>query len=98
MNQTLRVALRSGLVLVTVSGTAFAVSSSAAQNEKTIAKLEQTARTLTPTGTKFGSVQADENARRKREIDGVIERLRAGQNVDPKEIDRLLGEASPWRE
>jgi hypothetical protein len=98
MNKTISVVLRAGLVLATVSGTAFAASSNPAQNEKTIAKLEQTARQLTPTGAKFGAVQASENERRKREIDGVVERLRAGQSVDPKEIDRLLGEAAPWRE
>jgi hypothetical protein len=77
---------------------AFAASPNSTQNEKTIAKLEQRAAQLTPTGTKFGAAQASENAHQKREIDNMVDRLRAGQSVDPKEVDRLLGEASPWRD
>jgi hypothetical protein len=98
MSKTLRVVLRAGLVLATASSMAFAASPTSTQNEKTVAKLEQRAAQLTPTGTKFGAAQASENAQQRREIDSMIERLRAGQSVDPKEIDRLLGEASPWRE
>jgi hypothetical protein len=77
---------------------AFAANPTSTQNEKTIAKLEQKAAQLTPTGTKFGAAQASENARQKREIDSMIGRLRSGQSVDPKEVDRLLGETSPWRD
>jgi len=98
MSKTLRFVLRAGLVLVTASSAAFAASPTSRQNEKTIAKLDQRAAQLTPTGTKFGAAQAAENARQKREIDDMIQKLRNGQSVDPKEVDRLLGEASPWRD
>ena len=98
MSKTLRVVLRAGLVLATASSVAFAAGPTSTQNEKTIAKLEQRAAQLTPTGTKFGGAQASENARQKREIDSKVERLRSGQTVDPTEVDRLLGEASPWRD
>jgi|SRR5215469_2138054 len=98
MRKTLRVVLRAGLVLATASSVAFAASPTSTQNEKTIAKLEQRSAQLTPTGTKFGAPQASENAQQKREIDSMVQKLRAGQSVDPKEVDRLLGEASPWRD
>jgi len=98
MSKTLRIILRAGLVLATASSAALAANPTSTQNQKTIAKLEQRAAQLTPTGSKFGGAQASENASQKREIDSMVERLRAGQSVDPKEVDRLLGETSPWRD
>jgi len=69
-----------------------------ADNPQTIANLEQAERGLEQPGTKIGSMKIIENNKKRSELQAAIAKLRAGQSVDPKEIDRLLGEARPWRE
>lgn len=46
-------------------------------------------------GGKLGAVRHDQLTKDRREIQGMITRLEAGQKVDPKEIDRLLGARQP---
>lgn len=69
-----------------------------ADNAQTIAKLEEFERGLHQPGTKYGAVQIIEANERRSELQAAIAKLRSGQSVDPKEIDRLLNQASPWLE
>jgi hypothetical protein len=41
---------------------------------------------------KTGGLERQEINRQRREIDDVIRRIEAGEAVDPKEIDRILGD------
>lgn len=72
------------------------VAHSATQNdpqEKARGRLEQRADRLeSRLRGKTGGLERQEINRQRREIDDVIRRIEAGEAVDPKEIDRILGE------
>lgn len=84
--------LAAAFITVAVAGTA------SADNAQTIAKLEQEERGLEPLGTKVTALQQAEANKKRTEIQALIQKLRSGQSVDPNEVDRLLDQASPWRE
>lgn len=49
---------------------------------------------LTAAG-KLGGIRREQLTKERSEIQGMITRLEAGQTIDPKEIDRLLGVREP---
>ena len=69
-----------------------------ADDAEKIALLEQAKRSLEQPGIKVTALQQAEINKERAQIEALIQKLRSGQKVDPKELDRLIPPPSPWRD